>query len=141
MDQKGAAGSLLCPIRGGGLLPENKGEISEVIQSGLGYHFIQMDDRRGTVVRPYEKVKEGIRFFLQTKKRQDAYLEYVKELKSKAKIMVNEKVWTEEEREGKATRKNPKKKNRRMRLPKREKSETKSISFRFLFLVRWVLGM
>ena len=51
-------------------------------------------------MRPFDLVKEKIRFFLQTKKRQDAYLEYVKEAKSKAKIMVNEKLWTEEERKG-----------------------------------------
>jgi peptidyl-prolyl cis-trans isomerase C len=77
---------------------KNRGEVSEVIQSGMGYHLIQLVDKRGTTVRPYEKVKEGLRFFLQTKRRQDAYLEYVKELKSKAKIVVNEKLWSEEEK-------------------------------------------
>ena len=79
---------------------KNKGEISEVIQSGMGYHLIQLMDKRGTVARPYEKVKEGLRFFLQTKKRQDAYLEYVRELKSKAKVVVNETLWAEEEKRG-----------------------------------------
>jgi parvulin-like peptidyl-prolyl isomerase len=79
---------------------KHKGEISEVIQSGLGYHFIQIEDKRGSNLRPYEKVKEGIRYFLQTKKRQDAYLNYVKELKSKAKIVVNERLWAEEEKRG-----------------------------------------
>ena len=79
---------------------KNKGEISEVVQTGLGYHLIQLDEKRGNAVRPYDKVKERIRFFLQTKKRQDAYLQYVKELKSKAKIAVNEKLWAEEEKKG-----------------------------------------
>ncbi len=78
----------------------NRGETSEVVQTNLGYHLIQLDDKRGAVVRPYERVKEGIRYFLQTKKRQDAYLQYVKELKSKAKIVVNEKLWAAEEKKG-----------------------------------------
>ena len=79
---------------------KHKGETSEVIQSGLGYHFIQLEDKRGTNLRPYEKVKEEVRFFLQTKKRQDVYLNYVKGLKSKAKIVVNERLWAEEEKRG-----------------------------------------
>jgi len=77
-----------------------KGDISEVVRTPYGYHIIQLEDSRGTALRPFDLVKEKIRFFLQTKKRQDAYLEYVKEAKSKAKIMVNEKLWTEEERKG-----------------------------------------
>ena len=79
---------------------KNKGEISEVVQTAIGYHLIQLEDKHGAVVRPYEKVKERIRSFLQTKKRQDAYLLYVKELKSKAKITINEKLWAEEEKKG-----------------------------------------
>ncbi len=79
---------------------KNRGEISEVVQTAMGYHLIQLEDKRGSVVRPYEKVKERIRSFLQTKKRQDAYLLYVKDLKSKAKITINEKLWAQEERKG-----------------------------------------
>jgi len=77
---------------------KNRGDISEVVQTGLGYHLIQLDERRGSAVRPYDKVKEGIRHFLQTKKRQDAYLQYVKDLKAKATVAVNEKLWAEEEK-------------------------------------------
>ncbi len=79
---------------------KNKGEISEVVQTAMGYHLIQLEEKRGSVVRPYDNVKERIRSFLQTKKRQDAYLLYVKELKSKAKITINEKLWAQEERKG-----------------------------------------
>jgi peptidyl-prolyl cis-trans isomerase C len=75
-----------------------KGEISEVIKTPFGYHLIQLEERRGTALRPFDQVKEKIRFFLQAKKRQDAYLEYVKEAKSRAKIIVNEKLWAEEEK-------------------------------------------
>jgi peptidyl-prolyl cis-trans isomerase C len=75
-----------------------KGEISEVVKTPYGYHLIQLEERRGTALRPFDQVKEKIRFFLQTKKKQDAYLQYVKETKSKAKIVVNEKLWAEEEK-------------------------------------------
>ena len=112
MDMSRGDGGSLGWIRRGQLAPsfsqfeeaafslKNKGEISEVVQTGMGFHLIQLEDKRGEVLRPYEKVKEGTRLFLQTKKRQDAYLLYVKELKSKAKIAVNEKLWTEEEKKG-----------------------------------------
>lgn len=75
-----------------------KGEISEVVKTPYGYHLIQLEERRGTALRPFDQVKEKIRFFLQTKKKQDAYLQYVKESKSRAKIVVNEKLWAEEEK-------------------------------------------
>ena len=75
-----------------------RGEISEVVNTPYGYHIIRLEDMRGTAVRPLNQVKERIRFFLQPKKRQDAYLEYVKEAKSKAKILINEKLWAEEEK-------------------------------------------
>jgi peptidyl-prolyl cis-trans isomerase C len=77
-----------------------KGDISEVVQTPHGYHIIKLDERRGRVVRPLDKVKEKIRFFLQQKKRQEAYLEYVKEAKAKAKIVINEGLWSEEEKKG-----------------------------------------
>jgi peptidyl-prolyl cis-trans isomerase C len=101
---------------------KNRREISEVVQTGLGYHVIQLDDKRGTAVRPYDKVKEGIRFFVQTKKRQDTYLLYVKELKSKAKIVVNEKLWAEEEKKGlKPTEEKPKEEKPKDESPKKER--------------------
>jgi parvulin-like peptidyl-prolyl isomerase len=77
-----------------------KGDISEVVQTPHGYHIIKLDERRGRVVRPLDKVKEKIRFFLQQKKRQEAYLEYVKEAKAKARIVINEGLWSEEEKKG-----------------------------------------
>jgi peptidyl-prolyl cis-trans isomerase C len=75
-----------------------KGGVSEVVRTPYGYHIIRLEDMRGSVLRPLNQVKERIQFFLQTKKKQDAYLEYVKEAQSKAKILINEKLWTEEER-------------------------------------------
>jgi peptidyl-prolyl cis-trans isomerase C len=75
-----------------------RGEISEVVSTPYGYHILRLEDLRGTTLRPLNQVKEKIRFFLEPKKKQEAYLEYVKEAKSKAKILINEKLWTEEEK-------------------------------------------
>jgi hypothetical protein len=57
-----------------------------------------LEDLRGNTLKPLNRVKERIRFFLQPKKKQEAYLEYVKEAKSKAKVLINEKLWAEEEK-------------------------------------------
>ena len=75
---------------------KKKGEISEVVRTPYGYHIIRMEDMRGTALRPINQVKEKISVYLQTRKKQEAYLHYVKEAKSKAKIMVNEKLLAEE---------------------------------------------
>jgi len=77
---------------------KRKGEVSEVVKTPYGYHLIEVEDRRGTALRPFDQVKEKIRFFLQSKKKQDAYLQYVKEAKSRAKIVVNETLWAAEEK-------------------------------------------
>lgn len=75
-----------------------RGEISEVVSTPYGYHILRLEDLRGTTLRPLNQVKEKIRFFLEPKKKQEAYLEYVKEAKSKAKILINEELWAREEK-------------------------------------------
>ena len=77
---------------------KKRGDVSEVVRSPYGFHLIRLEDMKGTFLRPFDQVKEKIRFFLQGKKRQEAYLEYVKGAKSRAKIMINEKLWAEEEK-------------------------------------------
>ena len=88
---------------------KKKGEVSEVVKTPYGYHLIQLDDTRGKTLKPFDQVKDKIQLFLQSKKRQDAYLQFVKEARAKAKIMVNEKLWAEEGRkELKAKEEKPK---------------------------------
>jgi peptidyl-prolyl cis-trans isomerase C len=77
---------------------KKRGEISDVISTPYGYHIIRLEDMRGVIIRPFDQVKERIRIFLLPKKKQEAYLEYVKGVKSKAKILINEKLWAEEEK-------------------------------------------
>ncbi len=73
-----------------------RGETSEVVSTPYGYHIIRLEDMRGSTLKPLNKVRERIRFFLQPKKKQEAYLEYVKETKSNNKILINEELWAEE---------------------------------------------
>jgi peptidyl-prolyl cis-trans isomerase C len=80
-----------------------KGDMSEVVRTPYGFHIIQLEEMRGTNLRPLEQVKERIRFYLQAKKRQEAYVNYVKEAKSNAKILINEKLWAEEQKKGEKT--------------------------------------
>ena len=75
-----------------------RGEISEVVSTPYGYHIIRLEDLRGSSLKPLNRVKERIRFFLQPKKKQEAYLDYVKEVRSRSKILINEKLWAEEEK-------------------------------------------
>jgi peptidyl-prolyl cis-trans isomerase C len=77
---------------------KKKGDLSQVIKTPYGYHIIRLEDMRGAALRPLNQVKEKIRVFLQPKKWQEAYFEYVKEAKARAKIVVNEKLWAEEEK-------------------------------------------
>jgi peptidyl-prolyl cis-trans isomerase C len=85
-----------------------KGDLSEVIRTPYGFHIIQLEEMRGANLRPLEQVRERIRLFLQAKKRQEAYLGYVKEVKSKASILINEKLWAEEEKRGEKTKEDKK---------------------------------
>ncbi len=71
-----------------------------MVRTPYGFHILQLEEMRGTTQRPFEQVKERIRLFLQAKKRQEAYLNYVKEVKSKANIMINETLWAMEEQKG-----------------------------------------
>ena len=114
IDRSGGDGGSLGYIRRGQLDPrftqfeeaafslKNKGDVSEVVKTPYGFHIIQLEDKRGTALRPLDQVKEKIRFYLQTKKKQDVYLAYIRDLKSKAKITINEDLWVKEhEREEK----------------------------------------
>jgi len=75
---------------------KKKGDISEVVRTPYGHHLLQLVDRRGTALRPLDQVKEKVRAFLQAKKKQDAYRSYLKEIRSKVKVTINEKLWAKE---------------------------------------------
>ncbi len=78
----------------------NKGDVSDVIRTPYGYHIIKLEDVRGSNLRPLDQVRDKIRGIIEPRKKQEVYLRYLKELKSKANIMINEKLWEEEEKRG-----------------------------------------
>ena len=89
---------LFAPFEEAAFSLRNKGDVSEVVKTPYGYHIIRLEDKRGAVRRPLAQVQEKIRVFLREKKKQDAYLAFVKESKGRAKITIDEKLWAEEEK-------------------------------------------
>ena len=96
--RRGQLAAPFAPLEEAAFSLKKKGEVSEVVKTPFGYHLVRLDDRKGNFLKPLEQVKLKIRLFLQTKKRQDAYLQYVKEAKSRAKIVIDEKLWAEQEK-------------------------------------------
>jgi peptidyl-prolyl cis-trans isomerase C len=76
----------------------NKGEISDVIKTPFGYHIVQLEDKRGTALKPFGLVKEKLRSMLQEQKKQEARTAFVRDAKAKSRITINEKLWAEEEK-------------------------------------------
>lgn len=84
---------------------KNKGDISDVIRTPYGLHIIKLEDKRGSILRPFDQVKDKIRGILEPKKKQEAYLLYLKEVKSKSNIIINEKLWAEVEKKEEKSKK------------------------------------
>lgn len=84
---------------------KNKGDISDVIRTPYGFHIIKLEDKRGSILRPFDQVKDKIRGILEPKKKQEAYLLYLKEVKSKSNIIINEKLWAEVEKKEEKSKK------------------------------------
>ena len=96
--RRGQLAPPFAPLEEAAFSLRKKGEVSQVVKTPLGYHLVRLEDSRGSYLRPLDQIKEKIRLLLQTKKTQDAYFQYVKEAKSRAKIVINEKLWAEEEK-------------------------------------------
>jgi peptidyl-prolyl cis-trans isomerase C len=85
----------------GTLLPEYEatafkltkvGQISPPIKTQLGYHIIQLQGMKPPASTPYEEVKEFIKQRLVQERQNEVLEKYVADLKSKAKITVNEEL-------------------------------------------------
>lgn len=66
------------------------GEISDVVQTPLGYHVILLTEQRPAHQKPLEEVKDQIRQGLQGQQGQQAVQSVIQELRSKAQIKIKE---------------------------------------------------
>ncbi len=62
------------------------GTIGDVIETQFGYHIIKVTDHKQASVRPLAEVKDQLQQYLTGKKKQEALLVYIDELKAKATI-------------------------------------------------------
>jgi parvulin-like peptidyl-prolyl isomerase len=91
-----AAGGDIGYIEKGSMLPVvdsvafslKKDEISEVIESPLGFHIIKVVDKRGAGIKPIASVREEIKTKIEQEKMDKKYEEWIKDLKSKAIIEI-----------------------------------------------------
>ncbi|MBW2562007.1 MAG: peptidylprolyl isomerase [Deltaproteobacteria bacterium] len=65
-----------------------KGEISEVIESPVGFHIIKITDRRGAGIKPIEEVRQEIFGKIGNEKMKKKFEEWFKELREKSLIEI-----------------------------------------------------
>lgn len=83
-------------VRLGDILPQIQriiesvpiGQYSEPVASPMGMHIIRVDERKPPQFRPYEEVKEDLRNVVFQLKSEQAYLEWIKDLRDRSYIEV-----------------------------------------------------
>jgi peptidyl-prolyl cis-trans isomerase SurA len=66
-----------------------KDEISDVIESPIGFHIIKVVDRRGAGIQPLESVRLEIQGKIEDEKMEKKYAEWITELRNKSHIEIN----------------------------------------------------
>ncbi len=89
-------GGSLGVVRLGDILPQIQraiegiavGQVTEPIASPIGMHIIRVEERKPLQYRPFEEVKEDLRNIVFQLKSEEAYIEWIKDLKDKSYIEV-----------------------------------------------------
>ena len=80
-----AQGSLMPALDGTAFtLPE--GQLSDLLESPMGWHILQVEQREGRQSRPFEQIKESLRDRLQEQKMRQRYEEWFLELRQNAYV-------------------------------------------------------
>jgi peptidyl-prolyl cis-trans isomerase C len=62
------------------------GEVSDVVETQFGYHIIKVTDKKAASIAKFEEVKDKIHAYLKNMKVQKGVIDYIAQLKEKAKI-------------------------------------------------------
>ncbi|OGS44904.1 MAG: hypothetical protein A2539_04305 [Elusimicrobia bacterium RIFOXYD2_FULL_34_15] len=65
------------------------GEVSDIFETEFGYHIIKVDAKKAKQKRTYEQVKDDLEKYLRSEKNQEQYVKYMKVLRDKASISVD----------------------------------------------------
>jgi peptidyl-prolyl cis-trans isomerase C len=95
-DPSGAKGGDLGYIRTGQVLKPfeealfalKPGEISDVVETNVGFHIIKASDRKPETTIPFEKVKDQLRTALKQEKGQQEANAYIAKVREKAKVEI-----------------------------------------------------
>jgi len=67
-----------------------KGEISEPVQTRLGWHVIYLEDKTEAGLAPFDEVKDQIRQRLEQQKKQEEIQDFITEVKDQHKLQIND---------------------------------------------------
>jgi peptidyl-prolyl cis-trans isomerase C len=95
-DPSGARGGDLGYIRTGqtmkpfeeALFALKPGEVSDVVETSLGYHLIKSSDRKPETTVPFEKVKDQLRALLKQEKGRQEANAYIAKAREKARVQI-----------------------------------------------------
>jgi peptidyl-prolyl cis-trans isomerase SurA len=65
-----------------------EGEVSQVIESPLGYHLFRVEEKKEKFKKSFEEAREDIYGMLYQQKSQERFQEWMKELKRNAYISI-----------------------------------------------------